>query len=308
MELTRNNRLFFESISHTYLLDDKVLIGVTSLMKKHNLSVDYSKIKKETLEQAAEIGTAIHREIEAFDNGESVIMNDLLAEYKKLGLEHVASEYLVTDNELVASGIDGVYKGHGENTVILVDYKTTTKVHTRALEWQLGLYRVLFERQNPGITVEECFCLHIDKYKRKILGFIHIDPVSEQEVDALLDCERKGEIYHDSVEQEIAPFMEGVNLAQYIEDYRHIQEMKAAVKSLETRLKEIDAQILDYMVENGINEMQAGDDGVFKVKKEYVKTIFDAERLKKDLPETYTRFTKTSVVSASLMFKKSKEK
>ena len=287
MELTRNNRLFFESISHTYLLDDKVLIGVTTLMKKHNLSVDYSKIKKETLEQAAEIGTAIHREIEAFDNGESVIMNDLLTEYKKLGLEHVASEYLVTDNELVASGIDGVYKGHGENTVILVDYKTTTKVHTRALEWQLGLYRVLFERQNPGITVEECFCLHIDKYKRKILGFIHIDPVSEQE---------------------IAPFMEGVNLAQYIEDYRHIQEMKSAVKSLETRLKEIDAQILDYMVENGINEMQAGDDGVFKVKKEYVKTIFDAERLKKDLPETYTRFTKTSVVSASLMFKKSKEK
>lgn len=307
MELTRNSAVFFEEMSHTYLLDGKVLMGVTSLMKKHHLSADYSHIKKEVLEQAAEIGTAIHKEIEAYDNGESVVMNELLKEYKALGLIHVASEYLVSDNEMVASGIDGVYEGHGENSVILVDYKTTSKVHTRALEWQLGIYSVLFVRQNPEIKVESCYCLHIDKYKRKILGFIPITPVTEEEVNALFDCERKGEIYQDKVEQEVVPFLAEVDLASYMSNYRQVQEMKSAIKLLEGQLKEIDNQILDYMVENGINEMQAGEDGVFRVTKEYTKTTLDSAKLKKDLPDVYAKYSKETRVSASLSFKKSKE-
>lgn len=307
MELTRNSRVFFDELSHIYLLDGKVLMGVTSLMKKHHLSADYSHIKKEVLEQAAEIGTAIHKEIEAYDNGESVVMNELLKEYKALGLKHVASEYLVSDDEMVASSIDGVYEGSTENTVILVDYKTTSKVHTRALAWQLSIYSVLFRRQNPDISVEACYCLHIDKHKRKILGFIPITPVTEEEVNALFDCERKGEIYQDKVEQEIVPFLAEVDLASYMSNYRQVQEMKSAIKLLEGQLKEIDNQILEYMVENGINEMQAGEDGVFRVTKEYTKTTLDSAKLKKDLPDVYAKYSKETRVSASLSFKKSKE-
>lgn len=307
MHLRSNNKVFFEELSHTYILGDKVLVGVTEIMRKHHLSADYSHIKKEVLEQAAEIGTAIHKEIEAYDNGESVVMNDLLNEYKKLGLKHVASEYLVSDDEMVASGIDGVYEGSAENTAILVDYKTTSKVHTRALEWQLGIYSVLFVRQNPEIRVESCYCLHIDKHKRKILGFIPITPVTEEEVNALFDCERRGEIYKDKVEQEIVPFLAEVDLATYMSNYRQVQEMKSAIKLLEGQLKEIDNQILEYMVENGINEMQAGEDGVFRVTKEYKKTTLDSAKLKKDLPDIYAKYSKETKVSASLSFKKSKE-
>lgn len=306
MELARNSKVFFEEFSHIYLLDGKVLMGVTSLMKKHHLSADYSNIRKEVLEQAAEIGTAIHKEIEAYDNGDSVVMTDLLKEYRKLGLKHIASEYLVSDDEMVASSIDGVYEGSGENSVILVDYKTTSKVHTRALEWQLGVYRVLFCRQNPDINVEGCFCLHIDKHKRKILGFIPITPVTEEEVNALFDCERRGEIYQDKAGHEVAPFIAEVDLASYLANYRQVQEMKAAVKELESRLKEIDSQILQHMLDNGINEMQAGDEVVFRVTKEYTKTTLDSTKLKKDLPEVYEKYSKETKVSASLSFKQSK--
>lgn len=306
MELTRNNRVFFDELSHIYLLDGKVLMGVTALMKKHHLSADYSKIKKEVLEQAAEIGTAIHKEIEAYDNGESVVMNDLLKEYKNLGLKHIASEYLVSDDEMIASSIDGVYEGHGDNSVILVDYKTTSKVHTRSLEWQLGIYKVFFLRQNPNIQVEECYCLHIDKYKRKILGFFPITPVTEEEVNSLLDCERKGEIYHDKVEQEIVPFLAEVDLTTYMANYRHIQEMKSAIKLLEEQIKEVDQQILDYMLENGINEMQAEEEGVFRVTKGSTRTTLDTAKLEKDHPDIYEKYSKKTNVSASLSFKKTK--
>ena len=303
MELARNSKVFFEEFTHIYLLDGKVLMGVTGLMKKHHLSADYSHIRKEVLDQAAEIGTAIHREIEAYDNGEPVVMNDLLKEYKALGLKHVASEYLVSDDEMVASSIDGVYEGSAENTVILVDYKTTSKVHTRALEWQLGIYQVLFRRQNPDIKVEGCYCLHIDKHKRKILGFIPITPVSEEEVNALFDCERRGEIYQDTEEQVSVPFLADVDLASYLANYRQVQEMKAVVKELEAKLKEIDSRILTYMTDNGINEMQAGDEGVFRVTKEYTKTTLDSTKLKKELPDVYEKYSKETRVSASLQFK-----
>ena len=62
MQLANNTRIFFDETSHTYLLDDdKILIGVTSLMKKFGLSPDYSGIPEATLKKAAEEGTAIHK-------------------------------------------------------------------------------------------------------------------------------------------------------------------------------------------------------------------------------------------------------
>ena len=74
MELTRSNRVYFDATSHSYLLDgETLLMGVTELMKKHGLGADYSGIPEATLRKAAEEGTAIHQEIEAYDNGESVL-------------------------------------------------------------------------------------------------------------------------------------------------------------------------------------------------------------------------------------------
>ena len=95
MELTRSNRVYFDATSHSYLLDgETLLMGVTELMKKHGLGADYSGIPEATLRKAAEEGTAIHQEIEAYDNGESVFASELIDEYRNLlsnyGLKSVA--------------------------------------------------------------------------------------------------------------------------------------------------------------------------------------------------------------------------
>ena len=39
-----NQEVYFDSITHTYLMGDKILQGVTTLMRKHGLSTDYSGI------------------------------------------------------------------------------------------------------------------------------------------------------------------------------------------------------------------------------------------------------------------------
>lgn len=304
MELQENKKVFFDPVSHTYLLGDKMLIGVTSLMAKHGLSPDYSGIPKATLMKAAEEGTAVHREIQDYDNGLSVLRTPLIEEYIKLcqenGLNFVHSEYLISDDELVASSIDCVYEG--KKGVVLVDIKTTTKPHIRPLQFQLGIYKVLFERQT-GIKVAECYCLHIDRKERTIKGLVPIEPVSEAEVDALLIAEKEGRIYIDQHEEPSAELvLTDEELTAYVTQQAEIARLKEQIKGIEETLKGLDKRVLDYMTENGLTELQGGG-GTFKVKAAYERASVDVERMKRTNPGLYEMYKKTTMVSASLSFK-----
>ena len=308
MDLVNNTQVFFEPLSHTYLCGEKVLIGVTTLMAKHGLSPDYSNIPAATLKKAADEGTAIHREIQDYDNGLSVLRTPLIEEYIALcaekGLKFVASEYLVSDNETVASSIDCVY---GEkNEVILVDIKTTTKPHMRPLAWQLGCYKVFFERQNPGKKVVGCYCLHIDRKAKTIKGLIPVDVVTEAEVDALITAEREGRIYIDEYEEPSAEIvLTDEELSAYVVQASEIASLKDKIKQIEESLKGLDKRVLDYMIEHNLETMEGGG-GVFKVKKAYERTSIDTDRLKKMQPGIYDQYKKTTTVAASLTFKPTK--
>ena len=308
MDLVNNTQVFFEPLSHTYLCGDKVLIGVTTLMAKHGLSPDYSNIPAATLKKAADEGTAIHREIQDYDNGLSVLRTPLIEEYIALcaekGLKFVASEYLVSDNETVASSIDCVY---GEkNEVVLVDIKTTTKPHMRPLAWQLGCYKVFFERQNPGKKVVGCYCLHIDRKAKTIKGLIPVDVVTEAEVDALITAEREGRIYIDEYEEPSAEIvLTDEELSAYVVQASEIATLKDKIKQIEESLKGLDKRVLDYMIEHNLETMEGGG-GVFKVKKAYERTSIDTDRLKKMQPGIYDQYKKTTTVAASLTFKPTK--
>ena len=307
MELRSNDKVFFDPLSHTYLAGDKVLIGVTSLMKKHGLAPDYSGIPEATLMKAAAEGTAIHKEIEDYDNGVSVLRTPLIEEYARIcqeyGLIFEQNEFLVSDNELVASSIDGVYGP--ENAISLVDYKTTQKVHTRSLEWQLGIYKVLFERQT-GLKVSKCYCLHIGKKDRTIKGLVPIEPVSDAEVDSLLLAEREGRIYIDLHEEPSAELvLTDAELTAYVTQQAEIARLKEQIKGIEETLKGLDARVLAYMTENNLETLEGGG-GVFKVKKAYERATIDTERMKRTNPGLYEMYKKTTMVSASLSFKMNK--
>lgn len=304
MRLNNNSRIFFDETSHSYLLDDdKILVGVTSLMKKHGLAADYSGIPEAVLRKAADEGTAIHKEIEDYDNGVSVLNTELIDQYRKLGLRHIASEYIVSDNEVAASAIDGVYEGSSPESVILVDYKTTSKVHRRPLEWQLGFYKDFFERQNPGLKVEACYCLHIDKKRKVIIGLVPIDPVGSDEVKAVLDAEREGKIYVDPYQPESASLaITDTELSEYVDKVGLIADLKARIKEAEAFVKECDSRILAYMTENNLEEMTAGN-GVVKVKKGYQRKTVDTARLAKDYPQLAAKYEKISEVSPSVVYK-----
>lgn len=307
MELTRNNRVFFEPLSHTYTLEDgTLLMGVTELMKKHNLSADYSGISEAVLKKAAEEGTAIHLEIEKYDDGEAVFASELIDEYKKVcdshGLKSVASEYLISDYEIIASAIDKVYEGPKKGAV-LVDIKTTLELHRRPLEWQIGIYKVYFERMNPSIPVEGCYCLWIDKKKRTIKGLVPIEPVSEAEVDALLEAERNGQIYIDENDKPDASLViPAEELTGLVANAKTIAELKAQIKFIEDKIADHYGKLLTYMEANNLDEM-AAPGGVFKRKAAYSQTRVDTAKLKKDYPAIFTKVAKEIQCKGSVSFK-----
>lgn len=303
MELRHNKDIFFEPLTHTYWLGEKELMGVTSLMKKHGLSASYAGISKATLDKAAAEGTAIHKEIEDYDNGLAILASPLIEEYKALGLKFIANEYLVSDGENVASFIDGIYEGSGPKKVRICDYKSTSEVHKRPLAWQLGIYKVFFERMNPGLEVEDTFCIHIDKKERKIKGVIPITPVTEAEVDALLLAEKEGRIYIDEYTEPSASLvLTDEELQSYIENQSKVAELKQTVKNIEAVLKEYDERILAYMQENNLDKLDA-DGYTISIKKAYSRESIDTAKLKAKRPDIYEQFVKKSNVSASLIFK-----
>ena len=284
-----------------------MLIGLTGLMQKHSIGADYSGIPERVLAAAAEKGSQIHKLLQEYDEGNALLNEPLIEEYRNAirdaGLTHIASEYLVSDNEVVATFIDKVYDTGIPSVVDLADVKTTLKVHKRALAWQLGANVVLFERQNPGIKVRNVFCIHIDKDERKLKGLVPITPVSAEEVDALLLAEKEGRIYIDEYEEPSAELvLTDAELTAYVTQQNEIARLKEQIKGIEEALKSLDNRVKDYMIANGLEKLEGGG-GVFTLKKAYERTTIDAAKLKKIQPGAYDMCKKTTKVSASLSFK-----
>lgn len=307
MVLSHSDRIYFDPTSHSYLLDDeKLLIGVTGMMKKHNLSADYFGIRREVLENAAAVGTELHREIQDYLDGKTIFATELIDEVKKLNLKFVEAEYPVSDYETIASAIDLVCEGSSPDKAILIDIKATEKYHRRSLEWQLGIYKYLFERQNPDIKVESLFCLHLDKKKRKIKGFYPVDGVSTEEVEALLNAEREGLIYVDeNAVPDITEALTETEAQALAENANKMAELEATLKALKDADEAVRAKLLDFMESNNLSEV-ACPGGKFTRKAAYAQTRVDSKALESKFPAVYAKVLKTTNVKSTISFKPNK--
>lgn len=295
MRLRKNKEVAFNEWLHVYTASDgHTLIGVTELMKRHGLSPDYGGISKDVLEKAAARGTAIHQLLQDYDDGKAVIEDENLKAYKALGLKVHCSEYLVSDNEIVATFIDKVL-----DDCSLVDVKSTSTVHRRPLEWQLSIGAYLFELQNPGKKVPHLYCIHVRNGKAKL---IEVSRIPNEAVERLLECERCGVVYSDNpvpADAALALEEQAVVLAEQLDQ---IARLKLAIKETEQASAELQQRLYDYMTENNLDEM-ACELGTFVRKAPYTKKSLDSARLKKEKPELYEQYLKESEIKGSITFK-----
>lgn len=300
MELKQNTKVYFDDLTHTYLCGEKELTGVTTLMKRTGLSPDYSDVPEAVLNKAAERGTAYHKAIEAFCKHTEPAASDYDAEiipalqsFAALGINAVANEYLVSDDELVASSIDLV-RQDSEDSVSLIDIKTTSEIHKYSVGWQLSIYKWLFNLANPEIKVNALYCLHI---RDGVCRLVEVNEVAPEEVRRLIDCFRDGREFVQT-------------LATTDAQNRAIQavaELERAITLLDAELKKKKAEqdalkggLIELMKSHNIKKWEFGDSVSLTYIEPSTRQTVDSSRLKKEQPEIYSAYLKESVTKESL--------
>ena len=288
-----NTQVFFDDLTHSYLTDSGAfLMGVTSLMRKHGLSPDYSDIPAEVLEKAAAKGSKVHKDIEMYCKGEAVESTAEVKAFKALNLPVIANEYLISDNEMVASSIDIVLDDYS-----LVDIKTTSQLHIEPLSWQLSIYAYLFELQNPTLKANKLYGLHLRGSKAKM---VEIARKPDEEIERLFQCEREGVIFTPA-KQEIAQTTEAV-LIQLKDASAMVGELKAQLKLAEETEKALKQYLIAEMEKGALKSLENEEVKVIYVAPSERESI-DKDKLKEKYPAIYEEYRKVSPVAASVRIK-----
>lgn len=152
----------FNEVDHTYIYNGSFLSGVTSLLHRTLFADKYRGISADVLAKAAAYGHNIHEQIELVDTlgveSQTPAVLAYLQMKADLNLTTLANEYLVSDEQYIASSIDIVF-----DDLTLADIKTTSRLDMEYLSWQLSMYAYLFELQNPGLKVPRLLAIWLPK-------------------------------------------------------------------------------------------------------------------------------------------------
>lgn len=305
--LWESERVKFYEFGHRYLLDEKTqLIGVTSLMKKHGLSPDYSGIDEATLMHAAELGTQAHKRIEDYCEGRAVADCRLIKTFRALGLNIVRCEYLVTDEQTTASSVDLLNEA-SKDEYDLIDMKRTSTIHRGALAWQLGIYKYLFLLNNPGKKVRKCFCLPIKKGNKNDINadscgaLVEIEPVSEKEVKALLKAERDGKIYKGKIDTSDS-LVSYSDMQTAVECARKLEDLMKTVDAITEMYDEVKGRIYETMLANNVDTIDR-EGLTITLKRPFTRNSIDSKKLAAELPDVYDKYAKTIEVKGNVTIK-----
>lgn len=184
MQLYRSPVIFNE-LDHTYTLNGRTLSGITSLLSRTLFPSKYDGISPEVLAKAAAFGSNIHEQCEMVDSCGVESSDPLVMAYIKMkeqwGLHSLATEYLVSDEQYIASSIDSVYED-----LSLGDYKTTSRLDREYLSWQLSAYAYLFERQNPGLYARRLLGIWLPKPRYGTPAIVTVPRRSSMEIEDLI--------------------------------------------------------------------------------------------------------------------------
>lgn len=290
-----DSRVSFNEALHTYHLGEKQLNGITGLIKKHIFPDLYKDIPEFILNRAAERGSIIHKDCYTYDVFQSIESEevgwyaDLL---KENGLDVITSEYIVTDFEHFASPIDKVIVKN--NLLYLADVKCTYKLNEEYVAWQLSIYKHLFEKQNPFLKITGLYAIHIKDGAR----LVEIDAIDDDVISQLLQAEKNGEIFNN-------PFAPVVKTDESDTALALIQKLTAIIADIED-LKELEKSykesIEKLFTNSGVDKWET-DQFIITKTKDYEKTSLDSTKLKKEQPEIFEQYSRTSTVNGSIRSK-----
>ena len=288
----------FTPEDHRYFLNGKELSGITRLVKSQLFKDKYKDIPQFVLDRAAERGTMVHESIELLDGGFAPAeLTPELENYKRIkaenGLSTVANEYIVTDGEHFASGIDLVLSDKEDN-LILADIKTTSVLDKEYVMWQLSIYAYFFEVQNPGLKVGRLYALWLRGDKSE---FAEVQRIDVDIVKDLLQCEVEGRQFVNPLakaDQQVPAEVKNAEIAIYT--------LVTQIKELTEKKKQLSDGLLKLMQDNNVKSYK-GEYITLSRKAASTREDIDKKKLKEEYPEAYAACVKTTNISESLQIR-----
>lgn len=280
--MLNQSRVVFDPVNHTYMLDGKMLSGITGVLSKWLFPDKYKDVPQHIVEHAKERGTLIHNQIHmAF---EGFVPADPTEEYKafmKHDKNFIASEYIVSDNERYASAIDLI-----DDELNLYDVKTSYKLDKDYTAWQLSIYAYLFELQNPGLKVGKLYAIHLKEDKMKI---VELERIDETRVRELLNRTELPTIEENTLET--------IRIVE-----KEMAKLKQQYDNFEKNYNALKEQLALTMEEKGIMNFE-NDFVKISYKGAYTRKQFDSTRFKEEHPELADEYQKEIKVKHSVNIK-----
>ena len=300
------SRVVFDHEHHTYTLDGHTLGGVTPIVAW--LFPDtYKGIPQSVLDKAAEYGTLIHSKCELADSM-GIADEPIVMEYQEIirekGLRVLCSEYLVSDEQSVASCIDKVFDDDS-----LGDIKTTSKVHMVNVQVQLSIYAYLYELQT-GRKANKLYLIWLPKPQYGEPEVRELERIPAEVCKYIIEVYSQGgdplsvmavlskylpTVYEVEVKEGEIPD----SMQQVIDELMTVKKQLDIFTEREKELKKI---LLEAMQSSG-DDKWADDLIQISRKAAYERESLDTKALKEKMPEVYESFRKVTKVAESLTYK-----
>lgn len=304
----------FEENGHTYLVNGEIAsISVTELLNKHGLS-PYSGANKSKMKQSADIGKAIHKDLENVFNKSNyeptTPQGKEFAEWVKdnvncgVGEQMLAYEY----KGMIIAGTADVMAIGRDSSFIVGDHKNTSKFHREYVSWQVSLLdyfarKLKNEKVNGKLLkwrgADKMYCFHYSPQ----LTIYELEKIPDEEIERLIECEYKNEPYQRRM-LVVDPELQ----KKFIQAEEFLAQVELNYKQAEQNAKKIREEMLSLFENQGIESWESPSG---KIKVSYVrqceKLSVDTARLKNEQPQIFTKYQKLTTTKPHIRVKIAEE-
>ena len=289
----------FDAETHTYTNENgEVLISVTQLLKQAGISPNYDFVNEEVLKAASEKGTLIHKEIEDYikkgEIGFTKELHEFITYVKEQGIKILASEKQVY-NDRVAGTIDLIFQ-YPNGKVVYADFKTTSTIHKQAVSYQLSIYKDLDKNSEHEIDADyEDANLEVWHFLKDGSFEVHsVMEIAKPVLNNLYDSIAKGEKYEVQLDETaLAELCQAEKIIAYFENER---------KQAEEKAKLVREKIVESMKAQGLTKFE-NDKILINLIAAGKRETFDSTRFKKEHPDMYDQYIKTSETKETVRIK-----
>lgn len=300
----------FEEKGHIYSVNGEIAsISVTELLTKHGLS-PYSGVKKAKMKESADVGKAIHKDLEDILNVASyepkTEQGKQFAEWVKENLDCGVGEQMLgfENNGLVIAGTADVMAIAKDKTLIIADHKNTSQFHREYVSWQVSILdyfaRKLGKEKINGKLLnwkgaKRFICFHYDPKTGKMTPH-ELNKVADEEIERLLDCELHDEIYQRPM-LVIDPELQ----QKYLQAEENFVAFEKQVKAVQKVRDDLRAEMLRLFEEQGIKSWESPDGKLLVTYIPQTEQIrVDSTKLKDKFPQVFTECQKLSKVKSQI--------